>query len=186
METNRTIIHTVGKYSKDYIAREESNLKELQINQFLKGVYDELLDKILLNGYELKVGRCYNVSFKRYQRNFDKLVVDFGASNKIKAEILGRGGKLATRIGTSPYGNPVFDDGELWMVFRTDPYYVSCSFRPDKIKRADGTYNFYSVRYIWNIKQNAKVLKRFSTHENKKLITKGQIELHHGSKNNIL
>ncbi len=42
METNREVIHTVGKYSKDYIARTESKLKEIQINQFLKGIYDEL------------------------------------------------------------------------------------------------------------------------------------------------
>jgi len=185
MENSKTELYTVGTYSKDYRKRTDTKLKEVQINGFLKGVYDDLLDKIILENYELLVGRIYYVSFRRRERNFDKLAVNFGASNKLKQEILARGGKLATRIDTSANGNPIFDDGELWLVYHTDPYYVTMNFRPKRIN-LNGQWSFYKPRFVWSVKQNTKALKRFTAYEKKGLINKSNIPLHYGSKNNII
>jgi hypothetical protein len=185
MENSKDVLYTVGTYSKEYRRRFKTDLSITQINGFLKDVYDELLDKMILEEYKLVIGRIYEVSFKKKERNFDKLVVNFGASNKIKAEILARGGKLATRIGTSPNGNPVFDDGELWMVFHTDAYYATMNFMPIKIN-VDGKMTFYGQRFIWTLKQNTKALKRLNNYERQGLINKNNIPLHYGSKNNII
>lgn len=186
MEITKDTIYTVGRFSKEYIEETGSKLKEQQINQFLKNLYDEILDEIILNSYELELGRVVHVSFKRFERNFDKLAVNFGESNKLKAKLLAEGKKLATKIGVSDNGNPIFDDGEMWLVYFTDPYYVSSSYRPKKLVDDNGNFHHYKLRNVWSVKQHTKLLTRFSNYEKLKKISKLDIPLHYGSKNNIL
>jgi hypothetical protein len=184
---NKDVIYTVGKFTKEY-KEENKDCKatEYQINQFLKNTFDEIVDEIILNAYQVEIGRMFNVSFKRYQRNFDKLAVNFGESNKLKNKLLAEGKKLATKIGTTSNGNPIFDDGEPWMIYFTDPYYVSSSYSPKKLISPDGTYKEYKMRNMWDLKQHTKLLARFGNYEKQNKINKLDIPLHYGSKNNIL
>jgi hypothetical protein len=187
MQETKNEIFTVGKFTKEYKKQTGCKYTDYQINQFLKNLYDELLDEIILNGYELEIGRMFNMTFRRFERNFDKLAVNWGESNKIKRRLIAEGKKLATKIGTSDSGNPIFDDGEMWLVYYTDAYYVSSAFKAKKYLNPEtNKYESYKLRFIWDIEQHSKLLARFSNYERQGKIKKTDIELHYGSKNNIL
>jgi hypothetical protein len=179
-------LYTVGSFSREYIETSETKLKELQINTFLKDLYNDLVDEIILHNYELEVGRMFTVGLKRVERQFDKLAVNWKESQRLKREALARGEKLATRISTSDLGNPVFDDGTKWMVYFSDPYYVTMNFAPKNYLNENGNWVFPKHRFIWKTTQNSRLLIRFNKYEEDKRITKLNIPLHHGSKNNLL
>jgi hypothetical protein len=179
-------LYTVGSFSREYISTTDTKLKELQINTFLKDLYNDIVDEVILNNYEVEVGRMYKVSLKRIERQFDKLAVNWKESQRLKREALARGENLAVRIGTSELGNPIFDDGTKWMVYFSDPYYVTSNFMPKKYLKEDGTWDFPKHRFIWKCTQNSRLMIRFSKYEEDKRITKLNIPLHHGSKNNLL
>jgi hypothetical protein len=185
MEQLRKGIYTLGIFTKNYVKTTDTKLKESTINKFLKGVYDEVLDKMILENYTFDLAGLFDVRFVRVERNFSKMAVNFGESNKRKAEILARGGKLATRIDTSPEGMPIFDDGELWMVFHTDPYYVIMEMHVRVLHNEDGRYKPGSLT-AWIKKQNTKALKRFMNYEKQGLVNRLNIPLDNASKNNII
>lgn len=187
METPyKDTIFTIGKFTKEYKSETKSKLTDYQINQFLKNVFDELVDEMILNSYTIEVGRMFNVTFKRFERNFDKLAINWGTSNKLKKQLLSEGKKLANKIGTSASGNPIFDDGAMWMVWFTDPYYVSSSYSPKKHLNNKGEYESFNLRRMWDIEQHTKLIARFTHYEKQNKVTKIDIPLHYGSKDNIL
>jgi hypothetical protein len=179
-------LYTVGSFSREYIENNKTALKEQQINTFLKDLYNDLVDEVILNNYEVEVGRMYRVSLKRLERQFDKLAVNWKESQRLKKEALAKGEKLATKVGVSDLGNPIFDDGTKWMVYFSDPYYVTMNFMTKNYLKEDGTWDFPKHRFIWKTTQNSRLLIRFNKYEEDKRISKLNIPLHHGSKNNIL
>lgn len=185
MDKCRKGIYTVSVFSKEYVKNNDTKLKEVKISGFIKGVYDEILDAMILENYNTVLAGLIKFEFRRVERNFNKLAVDFGASNKKKAEILARGGKLATRIDTSPNGNPIFDDGELWMVFHTDPFYVTMTIKNILIYRNKKALKLRSIN-VWERHRNTKAIKRFMNYEKKGLVNKLNVPLDNGSKNNII
>jgi hypothetical protein len=179
-------LYTVGSYSREYIANSTTKHTELEINTFLKGVYNDIVDEILLNNYEVEVGRMFKVNLKRMERQFDKLAVNWRESLRLKKEALARGETLAKKIGVSEQGNPIFDGGTKWMVYFSDPYYVTLTFSPKHYLRTDGTWDFPKRRFIWKSTQNSRLLMRFMKYEESNKVSKLNIPLHNGSKNNLL
>lgn len=185
----RDKIYSVGNFSKDYLeANPDVKLSVTLINKVIKVFNDLMLDEILINNYEYYLGNCYKLSMERYERNFNTLAVDWGASNKLKKEIIERGEKPAKKIGTTPKGNPIFDDGVQWMIFYTDDFYCSLNFKfrtqPDLTgTRKFSYYNFGSI--FWKCIKNDKLMARLNNYEKQNKLSKNNIPLANGIKNYI-
>jgi hypothetical protein len=185
----RDNIYTVGNFSKEYLVKNKgTGLTEIKVNYVLKTFYDLIVDEILLNNYQYKLGGCFTVQMERYTRNFSKLAVNWGASNKLKKEILARGGKPAKKVGLTPKGNPAYDDGEQWMVFYIDEFYCSLSFKYKTLKDIHEKKPFVYANFgstFWKPIQNDKLLKRFHNYETLKKLNQNNIPLGNGIKHCI-
>ena len=201
-------LYTVGVFTKEWLstvryekqgltkteiaeklaAREYCNSyrDELPVNTFIKDLYDDLADEILLNNYELEVAKMWKVSYKRLERTFSKLAINWKESLRLKREALAEGKQLAKKIGVSSKGNPIFDDGVQWMVYFTDPYYCALMPNPKAFLGKDGEWHFPKTRFIWKMQQNSRLPIRFSKYEQDNKINKLSIPLHYGSKNNFI
>jgi len=179
--------YKLGNFSKDYKREIKSDLTIGQINRVLKDLNDYFLDYILLENGELSLYGLCSFHLERLQRNFDKLAVDWYRSNKNKKEILARGGKIATKIGISDKGNPIFDDGEKWMVFFLDDFYFRVVKKNLCIKKEDGTIKplVFNV-FFWKYIQNDKLLKRFNHYKNNNKLNILDIPLNNGHKNDFV
>lgn len=185
-------IYSIGDFAHDFCVEnnEEPVYKyKTYLSKILKEVNDLLLDEVILNNYRLKLGNCIEIKLVRIPRNFDRLAVNWGASNKLKKEILDRGGVLTNKIGVTENGNPKFDDGEKWMVFFTDEYYITLKRSILYIKYGENATSSSRVNpnsIYWHYKAFCKSIKRVTNYEKLEKINKLQIPLHVRNQNNFI
>lgn len=173
-------------FIKRYLIDKNIKPTSRKVNEYskvLNALNDLMLDSIILENYTLILGDAIRLKLVKRQRNFDKLAVNWGASNKLKKEILDRGGKPAKKIGTSDNGNPIFDGGERWMVFFTDDDYVVLKklyiFNHEKKLKVPSAF-------YWKFRISSKAEERINHYINSGKINKVDIPLYERNKNNFI
>lgn len=182
MENNNilTYSHASEAYTstlKGIKKREE----KLKYNTVIKAIFNNIVNEIIINQKIYSFLGIFSLKGARLERDFDTLAVNWGESNKRKKELLEQGKKPAVKIGTSQNGNPIFDDGERWMVFYTDDFYFDLSF--NHFKNTKELYKFIS---FWKFKRNVKFMERVNKAIEDKLITLNNFPIHNGSTNNFI
>lgn len=115
-----------------YKEEKDGQLEWKDFKQLCGRFNKRVMEEIIYGGKALEMGA--NLSFikvVRIRRNHDKSVVNWGASNKKKKEILERGG--------TPKGedNP---DGEDWLIYFTDEWYARFRWKKKYCKVPYHTY----------------------------------------------
>jgi hypothetical protein len=180
-------VYNLSDLSKDYqIAKfgKSKSRETTKINSIYKDIYKELFNEMVKNKYTLLLGGCFRLSIVRQVRNYDRLAVNWGASNKLKKEIIDKGGKPASKIGVDAKGNPKFDDGERWMVFYTDFDFIKLLSRRVRYKSVVEDRWKLNVKNSWYWKPvgNIKIVKRINKYIAESVINREDIQLYDKSK----
>lgn len=182
--------YNTPQFIKKFLTAKEEPItarKTAFLGKILNDINDLVLDEILLNNYNLRLGNSVYIKLVRKERNFDKLAVDWGKSNKLKKEILSRGGKPASKIGTNEKGNPIFDDGEKWMVFFTDDFYLTVKKTYTHKKVSETKFEKFAPNAIfWRFVLSSQAELRLSNYLNTKKLNKLDIPIYERDKNYIL
>lgn len=126
-KSNNPSLYNNTNYSIDFISsigQKPTFRYVTYISKLIRDVNELMIENTLLNNIPLNFGPSLELKMTKIERNFDRLAVNWELSNKNKKEILAKNGKLAKKIGVSDKGNPIFDDGELWMVFFLEEEYI--------------------------------------------------------------
>lgn len=113
--------YTYSKYVEDNsVALEFKREKYYEIEKdILTG-----LQEIVLSGKELKLPMGLEIiQLVKVDRNFKKAVVNWGESNKRKKYLIENNISIAQCIGYDAWQNPIFTEGEKWLVYYTDDFY---------------------------------------------------------------
>lgn len=123
-------------------------------------------EEIIYNKYRLYLGSGLGfLKLCKVERNLSKKKIDFISSNKIKEEILTRGGIPYKEIGgwdeeKQEYKN---NGGEKWIVYYTDEYYPifhwSAYKRKSKINSSKYFLLFFNLKF-WKMKPIYSFYKR--------------------------
>lgn len=92
------------------------------IARYNKKTADAIIFGQVLN-FDNKIG---NLLIKKIRRNYEKPVVDWGASKKEKKKILAEGGTLWSEQNPS---------GEKWMIYHSDPWYLRFAWVKKRVCR---------------------------------------------------
>lgn len=108
--------HTVADSYKLYKElKPESNIPYWMYKEVLSRVFKKVSNAVIFgNTFNLQ-NSLGCIRIKKIKRNYKKLVPDWGASNKLKKELIAQG-KIP-----KDQDHP---DGEEWMVFHSDPWYL--------------------------------------------------------------
>lgn len=113
---------------KQFVAIQE-NFGKLMMDAVLKGY------KFIIPYIVCKVGLI------KKRRNINKLAINWGESDRLKAELLSKGLEPAKQLkeGETNYGqkdkfgNPILSNDNLWQVFYTDDWIARLVYMPIKI-----------------------------------------------------
>jgi hypothetical protein len=186
----KTINFNTPDFIKNYLISNNQKItttKLFKLGKILNDLNDLMLDEIILNNYPLRVGNAVYIKLVRKERNFDKLIVNWGESNKLKKQIIERGEKPASKIGTSPNGNPIFDDGKKWMVFFIDDFYLTIQKIYTYEKISETKYKKLVPNSIfWKFDVSSEAFGRLTNYVNTNKINKLTVPLYERNKNYIL
>lgn len=93
----------------------EDYLISIEIYKYVIKTFNKRIVEKILEGYKFNLGANLGfIAIKRLKRNHNRLSINWGASKKLKKEIIERGG--------IPYNKETAPDGEKWFVYYTDDY----------------------------------------------------------------
>ncbi len=95
--------------------KQELDIPFWMYKEVLARVFRKVSDQIIFGGMFNLQNTLGYVRIKKIKRNYKKLVPDWGASNRLKAELLSQG--KVPKDGLHP-------EGEEWLVFFSDPWYL--------------------------------------------------------------
>jgi len=132
----------------------------------------EGLRDILLN--DNKVSFPYGlerIQLNKVQRDFSKPAINWNASNKRKEELLAQGKTLAKNTGHDMFNNPIFSEGERWLIYFLDDYYpVYNTYKLSKFNTATKHMHRHYALYDFSLLQNI-------TRETRRRIREGIIDV---------
>ncbi len=113
-------------------------------------------------GQALNFGsRIGHLLIKKIRRNYDKPVVDWGESKRLKAEILERGGQIQ---------DDQHPQGEGWLVYYSDPWYLRWGWKKKTICRVKN-------QTVYCFKPTANRSKKANDNSLSKLGNRGKLAL---------
>lgn len=188
MKKNENLYNN-SDFIEDYI--KDNNEKftfryKLYLSKLLNTVNALMVDNMLLNNVPINIGGAFDIKMYRVIRNFDSLAINWGESNRIKKEILDRGGKPAKKIGVTPSGNPVYDDGELWMVFYIDDDYIFIDRKFKYYQKDNVPTLIHRNTYYWKFEPARRTTAKMHKLEKSGIIKRLDIPLQYGNKNNFI
>lgn len=136
------------------------------------------LQNIVLEGKQIKLPLGMDlIRLFKVNRNFKKLVVNWKASNDRKKYLLQNNIPIAKCEGYDAWGNPIFTEGEKWIIYYTDDYYpMFQTYRIKKIKQlSDGRKVKMKVNN--NIKDYDFNLSALTRKRMRKLVADGSINV---------
>ena len=141
--------HTISHIYNDYVTRDDSVSKETFVD--ICGEFNIMIIDYILDGKEFNMG--YNLStlsIVRMERDPRSPAIDWGESNKYKAELIEKGEELY---------NKETDQGIKWQLYYTDKEYLKYYWRKGKCKvKNKSVYRFDATRGIKGNKGKLKLI----------------------------
>lgn len=141
--------HTISHIYNDYVTRDDSVSKETFVD--ICGEFNIMIIDYILDGKEFNMG--YNLStlsIVRMERDPRSPAIDWGESNKYKAELIKQGEELYSKET---------GQGVKWQLYYTDKEYLKYYWRKGKCKvKNKSVYRFDATRGIKGNKGKLKLI----------------------------
>ena len=141
--------HTISHIYNDYVTRDDSVSKETFVD--ICSEFNIMIIDYILDGKEFNMG--YNLStlsIVRMERDPRSPAIDWGESNKYKAELIKQGKELYSKET---------GQGVKWQLYYTDKEYLKYYWRKGKCKvKNKSVYRFDATRGIKGNKGKLKLI----------------------------
>lgn len=141
--------HTISHIYNDYVTRDDSVSKETFVD--ICSEFNIMIIDYILDGKEFNMG--YNLStlsIVRMERDPRSPAIDWGESNKYKAELIKQGEELYSKET---------GQGIKWQLYYTDKEYLKYYWRKGKCKvKNKSVYRFDATRGIKGNKGKLKLI----------------------------
>ncbi len=136
------------------------------------------LQNIILKGEQLRLPFSMDIiKLVKVPRNFNKLVVNWKASNERRKSLLENNIPIAKCIGYDAWQNPIFTEGEKWIIYYTDDYYPMFNIYRTKKSILLGSGMKVKVRTNYNINDYNFVLLTNTKNQMRELIANKTIDV---------
>ncbi len=141
--------HTISHIYNDYTTRDDSVSKQTFVD--ICSEFNIMIIDYILDGKEFNMGsNLSTLSIVRMERDPRSPAIDWGESNKYKAELIEKGKELY---------NKETDQGIKWQLYYTDKEYLKYYWRKGKCKvKNKSVYRFDATRGIKGNKGKLKLI----------------------------
>jgi len=141
--------HTISHIYNDYATRDDSVSKQIFVD--ICSEFNIMIIDYILDGKEFNMGsNLSTLSIVRMERDPRSPAIDWGESNKYKAELIEKGEELY---------NKKTDQGIKWQLYYTDKEYLKYYWRKGKCKvKNKSVYRFDATRGIKGNKGKLKLI----------------------------
>ncbi len=141
--------HTISHIYNDYTTRDDSVSKQTFVD--ICSEFNIMIIDYILDGKEFNMGsNLSTLSIVRMERDPRSPAIDWGESNKYKAELIEKGEELY---------NKETDQGIKWQLYYTDKEYLKYYWRKGKCKvKNKSVYRFDATRGIKGNKGKLKLI----------------------------
>jgi len=141
--------HTISHIYNDYATRDDSVSKQTFVD--ICSEFNIMIIDYILDGKEFNMGsNLSTLSIVRMERDPRSPAIDWGESNKYKAELIEKGEELY---------NKETDQGIKWQLYYTDKEYLKYYWRKGKCKvKNKSVYRFDATRGIKGNKGKLKLI----------------------------
>lgn len=141
--------HTISHIYNDYVTRDDSVSKETFVD--ICGEFNIMIIDYILDGKEFNMGsNLSTLSIVRMERDPRSPAIDWGESNKYKAELIKQGEELYSKET---------GQGVKWQLYYTDKEYLKYYWRKGKCKvKNKSVYRFDATRGIKGNKGKLKLI----------------------------
>ncbi len=141
--------HTISHIYNDYTTRDDSVSKQTFVD--ICSEFNIMIIDYILDGKEFNMGsNLSTLSIVRMERDPRSPAIDWGESNKYKAELIEKGEELY---------NKETDQGVKWQLYYTDKEYLKYYWRKGKCKvKNKSVYRFDATRGIKGNKGKLKLI----------------------------
>jgi hypothetical protein len=141
--------HTISHIYNDYVTRDDSVSKEIFVD--ICSEFNIMIIDYILDGKEFNMGsNLSTLSIVRMERDPRSPAIDWGESNKYKAELIEKGEELY---------NKETGQGIKWQLYYTDKEYLKYYWRKGKCKvKNKSVYRFDATRGIKGNKGKLKLI----------------------------
>jgi hypothetical protein len=141
--------HTISHIYNDYVTRDDSVSKETFVD--ICSEFNIMIIDYILDGKEFNMGsNLSTLSIVRMERDPRSPAIDWGESNKYKAELIEKGEELY---------NKETGQGIKWQLYYTDKEYLKYYWRKGKCKvKNKSVYRFDATRGIKGNKGKLKLI----------------------------
>jgi hypothetical protein len=141
--------HTISHIYNDYVTRDDSVSKETFVD--ICSEFNIMIIDYILDGKEFNMGsNLSTLSIVRMERDPRSPAIDWGESNKYKAELIKQGKELYSKET---------GQGVKWQLYYTDKEYLKYYWRKGKCKvKNKSVYRFDATRGIKGNKGKLKLI----------------------------
>ena len=141
--------HTISHIYNDYVTRDDSVSKEIFVD--ICSEFNIMIIDYILDGKEFNMGsNLSTLSIVRMERDPRSPAIDWGESNKYKAELIEKGEELYSKET---------GQGVKWQLYYTDKEYLKYYWRKGKCKvKNKSVYRFDATRGIKGNKGKLKLI----------------------------